>query len=108
MRIPLSLPDGRPLDVLAVGLNSVDLLAVIDGHPAANAKTQMHHFVELPGGQSASSAAALARLGLTTAYIGRFGDDEFGRRGLESLRREGVDVADVVIVPGATDRKSVV
>ena len=94
--------------MLAVGLNSVDLVAVIDGHPAANAKTQMHHFVELPGGQSASSAAALARLGLTTAYIGRFGDDEFGRRGLESLRREGVDVADVVIVPGATSQFAVI
>lgn len=108
MRIPLSLPADRPLDVLAVGLNSLDLLAVIDGHPAANAKTQMHHFAELPGGQSASAAAAMARLGLTTAYIGRFGDDEFGRRGLDSLRAEGVDVADVVTVPGATSQFAVV
>ena len=108
MRIPLSLPARRPLDVLAVGLNSLDLLAVIDGHPAANAKTQMHQFAELPGGQSASAAAAMARLGLTTAYIGRFGDDEFGRRGLESLRLEGVDVSDVVTVPGATSQFAVI
>lgn len=108
MRIPLSLPADRPRDVLAVGLNSLDLLAVIDGHPAANAKTQMHHFAELPGGQSASAAAAMARLGLATAYIGRFGDDEFGRRGLDSLRAEGVDVADVVTVPGATSQFAVV
>jgi len=108
VRIPLSLPAGRPRDVLAVGLNSLDLLAVIDGHPAANAKTQMHRFAELPGGQSASAAAAMARLGLATAYIGRFGDDEFGRRGLDSLRAEGVDVADVVTVPGATSQFAVV
>lgn len=108
MRIPLSLPAERPFDVLAVGLNSLDLLAVIDGHPAANAKTEMHAFAELPGGQAASSAAALARLSLRTAYIGRFGDDAFGRRGLDSLRAEGVSVADVVLVPGATSQFAVI
>lgn len=108
VRIPLSVPAGRPLDVLAVGLNSVDLLAVIDGHPAANAKIEMQAFAELPGGQSASAAAAMARLGLATGYIGRFGDDDFGRRGLASLRAEGVDVADVVIVPGVTSQFAVI
>lgn len=94
--------------MLVVGLNSLDLLAVVDGHPAANAKTQMHAFAELPGGQSASAAAAMARLGLTTGYIGRFGDDDFGRRGLDSLRAEGVDVSDVVTVPGATSQFAVI
>ena len=106
--MPLSLPVGRPTDVLAVGLNSIDLLAVVDGHPAANAKTEMHAFAELPGGQSASAAAALARLGFTTSYIGRFGDDDFGRRGLDSLRCEGIAVADVVTVPGATSQFAVI
>ncbi|HUU36494.1 MAG TPA: PfkB family carbohydrate kinase [Vicinamibacterales bacterium] len=104
MRIPLSLPAARPLDVLAVGLNSIDLIAVIEGHPAADAKTEMFGFAELPGGQSASAAAAMARLGLKTSYIGRIGDDDFGRRGLDSLRAEGVDVAHVVTVPGATSQ----
>lgn len=108
MRIPLSVPAARRLDVLAVGLNSIDLIAVIDGHPAANAKTQMHGYAELPGGQSASAAAAMARLGLTTGYIGRIGDDDFGRRGIDSLRAEGVDVADVVTVTGATSQFAVV
>ncbi len=104
MRIPLSVPAARPLDVLAVGLNSIDLLAVIDGHPAANSKTQMLAYAELPGGQSASAAAAMARLGLKTGYIGRIGDDDFGRRGLASLRAENVEVAQVITVPGATSQ----
>ena len=108
MRIPLAVPAGRPFDVLAVGLNSIDLLAVVDGHPAANAKMQMQGYAELPGGQSASAAAALARLGLRTRYIGRIGDDDFGRRGLESLRAEGVDVSHVVTVPGATSQFAVI
>ena len=108
MRIPLSVPAARPFDVVAVGLNSIDLLAVVEGHPAANAKTRMHAFAELPGGQAASAASAMAKLGLTTAYIGRFGDDDFGRRGLESLRAEGVDVSDAVVVPGATSQFAVI
>ncbi len=104
MRIPLTVPNDRPVDVLAVGLNSIDLLAIVDGHPAANAKMQMQGYAELPGGQSASAAAALARLGLRTSYIGRYGDDDFGQRGLASLRAEGVDVSHAVTVPGATSQ----
>lgn len=108
VRIPLSVPAARPLDVLAVGLNSIDLLAVIEGHPAANAKTQMLGYAELPGGQSASAASAMARLGLKTSYIGRIGNDDFGRRGLDSLRAEGVEVEHVVTVPGATSQFAVI
>ena len=108
MRIPLTLPPPRPFDVLVVGLNSIDLLAVVEGHPAANAKMRMFDYAELPGGQGASAASALARLGLRTSYIGRFGDDDFGRRGLASLTAEGVDVAHVVVVPGATSQFAVI
>ena len=45
------------------GENSVDLVAVVDGHPAADAKVEMLEFARLPGGESASAAVALARLG---------------------------------------------
>lgn len=108
MRIPLDLPPPRPLDVLAVGLNSVDLLTVVDGHPVPDGKMRMVEFAELPGGQCATAAVALARLGCRTGYVGRVGDDAFGRTTLDSLRREGVDVAHVVTVPGATSQFAVI
>lgn len=104
VRIPLSLPRNRPTDVLAVGLNSIDLLAEVDGHPAANSKARLHGFSELPGGQAASAAVAMARLGLRVSYVGRFGDDDYGRRGLDSLAAEGVDSSGAVVVPGATSQ----
>jgi sulfofructose kinase len=94
--------------VVSVGLNSLDLLTVVRGHPAADAKTEMVAFAQLPGGQSASAAVALARLGHAVRYIGRFGDDEFGRIGLDSLRREGIDVSQVIEVPGATSQFAVI
>jgi len=50
----------------------------------------------------------MARLGLRTSYIGRVGDDDYGRRGLDSLVAEGIDVAGVVTVPGVTSRFAVI
>jgi sulfofructose kinase len=108
VRIPLSLPGARPVDVVAVGENSIDLLAELDGHPVADSKMPLVGLSERPGGQSATAAVALARLGVRTAYIGRIGDDAYGRRGLDSLIAEGIDVSDVVTVPGAGSRFAVI
>ncbi len=108
MRIPLTLPAGRSRDVLAVGENSIDLLAELDGHPAPDTKMALAGFTERPGGQSATAAVAMARLGLRTSYIGRIGDDDYGRRGLDSLVAEGIDVAGVVTIPGVTSRFAVI
>ncbi len=108
VRIPVPLPGSRSFDALTVGLNSIDLLAEVDGHPAPDSKMPLVGFSERPGGQAATSAVALARLGLTTAYIGRIGDDDHGRRGLASLREEGVDIAGVLTVPGATSQFAVI
>lgn len=108
MQIPVSLPPSRPIDVLTVGLNSIDLLAEVEGHPAADSKQPLIGFSERPGGQSASAAVALARLGLQAAYIGRVGDDAYGLQGVASLHAEGVDVSGVVTVPGATSQFAVI
>jgi sugar/nucleoside kinase (ribokinase family) len=43
-----------------------------------------------PGGSGANVAVWLARLGQAVAFIGRVGDDPFGRWLAEDLRREGV------------------
>lgn len=108
MRIPVTLPAGRTIDVLAIGENSIDLLVELDGHPAPDTKMALAGFSERPGGQSATAAVAMARLGLRTRYIGRVGDDDYGRRGLESLVAEGIDVTGVVTVPGVTSRFAVI
>lgn len=108
MRIPLSLPPSRPVDALCVGLNSIDLLAEVRGYPAANSKVRLEGFSQRPGGQCATAAVALARLGLKVAYIGRVGDDAYGQEGLASLRTEGVAVDDVITVPGATSQFAVI
>ena len=50
-------------------------------------------FTAYPGGAPANVAVAAARLGAETGFIGKVGNDAFGRSLAETLRKEGVDVS---------------
>lgn len=52
-------------------------------------------------GAEATVAIGVRRLGIPAAYIGRVGDDAFGRMSVEALRGEGVDVTSVTVDPAA-------
>ncbi|HET7717397.1 MAG TPA: PfkB family carbohydrate kinase [Bauldia sp.] len=54
------------------------------------------------GGNAVNVAVHLARLGLSSAYLGAVGDDEDGRRILYALRSNGVDTRHVHIRAGRT------
>ena len=104
VRIPFSLLDApdRPFDVVGLGQNSVDLLAVVGTFPRSNTKHRIETFARLPGGQVASAMVCCARLGWRARYVGRFGKDELGQIGLSSLESEGVDVAAAQTVEART------
>jgi 2-dehydro-3-deoxygluconokinase len=52
-------------------------------------------------GAEATVAIGVARLGLPSTFVGRSGDDAFGRMGLDVLRGEGVDVSGLTLDPTA-------
>lgn len=108
MRLPSLPPSDRRFDVVTLGLNSLDIVAVIPFHPVPGGKTRIERLARLPGGQSASAAVGCARLGWRTRYIGTYGDDDAARAGIESLEREGVDTSLVRQIPGATSHTSIV
>ena len=110
MRLPNLLPvaPGRSFDVVTLGLNSLDIVAVVANHPVAGGKTRVERLAQLPGGQSASAAVGCARLGWRTRYIGTYGEDDAARVGIESLERDGVDTSLVRKIPGATSHTSLV
>ena len=110
MRIPFSLPaqSARPYDVVGLGENSVDLVAVVAEFPTPNSKHRLERFAQLPGGQIATALAVCARLGWRARYLGSFGDDAFGVLSRESLSGHSVDVSAARIVAGATNRVAVV
>jgi len=110
VRLPLSLPPrtGRAFDAVGFGLNSIDLLTVVAEHPRPNSKQRIQRFARLPGGQAATAMVTCARLGWRARYIGRFGDDDNGRLGRQSLVEEGVDVSAAATVDGATNGFAVI
>src|SRR5437660_4180286 len=110
MRIPFRIPQttGSPFDVVGLGENSIDLVAVVADYPTSNTKQRLQRFARHPGGQIATALAACARLGWRASYIGRFGDDELGRQARESLITAGVDTESAPSVPGTTNQFAVI
>ncbi len=110
MRIPFQVPAAghRSFDVAGLGLNSIDLVAVVAEYPAPNSKQRLQRFARLPGGQIATAMTACVRLGLTAHYIGSFGADAFGAESRASLTGAGVCTDGARVVPGATNQFAIV
>ena len=101
MQFGIKVPDGKPFDAVALGLNAVDHLIVVPFFPEFNSKVPLLSHTVAPGGQSATAMVALARLGMRTRYVGKVGSDELGRFQIDSLISEGVESSCVNVVEGA-------
>src|SRR5215213_3013821 len=104
MRFPLTLPNDKPFDAAGFGLNAVDHLIVVPAYPAFDTKIRLLEHKQSAGGQTASAMVALRRLGLKTAYAGRFGSDPEGAFGFETLKADDVNVDFAEIVDGARNQ----
>lgn len=101
MRFPFTLRAANDFDVVGFGTNAVDYLIRVPEYPAFNSKVELSEYSCSPGGEVASTMVGLQRLGLKTAYVGRFGSDEAGITGLKSLIEEGVNVDHAETIIGA-------
>jgi sugar/nucleoside kinase (ribokinase family) len=101
VRFPFKLPVEKEFDAAGFGVNAVDHLLVVHKYPDHDTKTRLVRHRQEAGGQTASAIAALQRLGMRTAYAGRFGTDTEGYFGVQSLKDEGVDVEFSEIIEGA-------
>ena len=104
MDFPLKLATNKPFDAVGFGLNAVDHLIVVPAYPAFDTKIRLLDHKQSAGGQTASAMVALQRLGLKTAYAGRFGSDPEGRFGLATLKDDGVNVDFAEVIEGATNQ----
>ncbi len=92
MQFPFKLAENKEFDVVGFGTNAVDYLIIVPEYPAFNSKIELDDYVQAAGGEIATTTVGLRRLGARTAYVGRFGDDNEGNFGLQTLRDEGVNV----------------
>jgi ribokinase len=79
--------------VFVAGSINMDVVATADRHPKVGetvAGQAVHYF---PGGKGANQAVAAAKLGASTALIGRLGTDAFGQQLRTFLAAQGVDLA---------------
>jgi sulfofructose kinase len=87
-------------DVVGVGYTALDYLGIIPHFPIEDRKLELREFLIQGGGPTATAVVTVKRLGLSAAFIGKVGDDGFGKQMLDELRVEGVDVSRVVIERG--------
>jgi len=78
-------------DVICFGEALIDFISTEAGVSLLEASG----FEKTPGGAPANVAVGLARLGISTGFMGQVGDDPFGRFLLDVLRQEGVDISTV-------------
>src|SRR5215213_7849657 len=104
MRFPFDLARPKEFDAVGFGLNAVDHLIVVPSYPAFDTKVRLSEHVPAAGGQTATTMAGLRRLGLKTAYAGRFGSDDAGAFGLAELVNEGVNTDFAEVVEGARNQ----
>ena len=104
MRLPFQFSENKHFDAVGFGLNAVDHLIVVSEYPAFDTKVRFSDYEKSAGGQTASAMVALQRLGFRTAYAGRFGSDDNGRFGWQSLQRERVNLDYAETIAGANNQ----
>lgn len=96
-------------DILIPGEINPDLILSGEVEPAFG---QVEKLVEsaalVIGSSSVIFACGAARLGLKVAFIGKCGEDVFGRFMLEEMQKRGVNVDNVIRVPGGNTGLSVI
>lgn len=101
MKFPFELPEQREFGVLGFGTNAVDFLIRVPRYPEFDSKIELTDYIQAAGGEIATAMVGLRRLGIRTAYAGRFGKEPTGDFGIKSLADEGVDVRFAEQIEGA-------
>jgi len=86
--------------VVVFGSANVDLTVRTARAPGPGETVIGDGFVQSAGGKGANQAVAAARMGATTRFVGRVGDDPFGAQLARCLAAAGVDIAKLGTVAG--------
>ena len=88
------------LDVLAIGNINIDISFFVSKAPESDMEALADDFAIFHGGAAANFSVGMARLGVNCGILGCVGDDDFGRRALEELEREGISTECVTRIAG--------
>jgi len=95
--------------IATVGVASWDRLLMMPSYPESGTLTMVEHHTSAPGGTTANTAVALARLGTSVSVVCAVGDDAPGAAIRQVLEREEIDTSGLIVRAGeATDQATVV
>lgn len=77
--------------IVVIGSSNTDMVVRTSKFPAPGETIMGGEFFMFSGGKGANQAVAAARMGGTVAFIGKTGNDIFGLRAMEELRKEGIN-----------------
>jgi sulfofructose kinase len=88
--------------VVCIGALTLDLIASVDAPLGDDERVIARDAVLGFGGPASTAAVALARLGVTTAFVGTVGNDAAGELICRALERDGVDASGIRVVHGSS------
>ena len=98
----------EPFDVVGIGQCSLDILGRLSSFPEPDQKSELDELKYQGGGPVATALVTLARLGVSTTFCGRIGDDAAGRQIQAGLLEEHVDCQGLLVEVNASSQTSFV
>lgn len=95
-------------DVVGLGCACLDFIAVVPYIPELDDEVRMLESIQQGGGEVATALVALSRLGASTTYLGRVGDDAPGHMIKRELEGYGVGTQYLSMEPGCESLVSMV
>lgn len=88
-------------EVISIGDVTTDILIFVPTYPRLSQDVNASKLEMDLGGSAANFSVAIARLGISSALIGKVGDDWFGDFAISEFKKEGIDVSHVAVEKGA-------
>ncbi|RJQ39794.1 MAG: ribokinase [Anaerolineaceae bacterium] len=85
------------MKIVVFGSINMDLTAYVPKLPLPGETLLGNSYITVPGGKGNNQAVASARLGAHVQFVGRVGDDIFGKQVLKIVAAENVDVSQVAV-----------
>ena len=90
----------KKFDIICFGNAAADFLAVFPRYPKLDERAMAKSFTQQGGGEAATAAVAISRLGARTSFMGKVGDDQMGLFIRDGLKKEGIDLSRLIVEKG--------
>ncbi|MBW1701413.1 MAG: sugar kinase [Deltaproteobacteria bacterium] len=94
----------QKIHVVGLGQSCVDYLGTTTLYPPEDGKIELTDLDMRCGGPASTALVTLSRLGISTSFLGSISDDLFGKKIIENLKNEKVDVSYLKVTPGYTSQ----